>query len=396
MKNTVFVLNDHYLPGYKAGGPIRTISNIVFRLSDHVDFKVITGDRDLGDNEPYSGITIDAWSRGEYSEILYLSPGLRSIILLCRVLITSHYDTLYLNSLFSRKFTMLPLLLFWLKLIPCRQVIVATRGSCATSALGIKRLRKLLFLRIARLIGLFKHIVWHASSEHEAADIINIFGLASDVYTVSAPVVIASDMPALMKDNLVMTRQKHPGAIRIIFLGRIAKMKNLDYALSLFHDLKGDVIFDIYGPSEDKLYWEECTKKIDSLPQNIKVRYCGMVEHDKVNEIFKNYHALLLPTLGENFGHVILEALASGCPVIISNRTPWRNLEIEGIGWDIPLEQVGLFKEALQRCVDMNQADFNSLSEQSMVFSKKIFKDDKIVQKYFELFCPGDNKTAIN
>lgn len=389
MKKTVLILSDYYLPGYKAGGPIRTISNIVFRLSDQIDCKVITGDRDLGDKDPYPGITVNAWSRGEHSEILYLSPGLRSIIQLCRILTTSHFETLYLNSLFSPKFTNLPLLLSWLKLTKFRQVILAPRGECATSALGLKRKRKSLFLRVLKSIGMYNNIVWHASSEHEAADIINIFGLVSDVHAVSAPVVIAPDMPTLIKDNSVITRQKHPGAVRIIFLGRIAKMKNLDYALSLFHDLKGDVIFDIYGPSEDKLYWEECTKEIDTLPQNIKVRYCGVVEHDKVNEIFKNYHVLLLPTLGENFGHVILEALASGCPVIISNRTPWRNLETEGIGWDLPLEQVGLFKEALQRCINMNQEDCDALSAQSRVFSRKIIEDDKIVQKYIELFCPG-------
>lgn len=386
MKKTVFVLNDHYLPGYKAGGPIRTISNIVSRLSDHIDFKVITGDRDLGDTKPYPEITADVWLRGEHSEVLYLSPGLRSTIQLCRVLITSHYDTLYLNSLFSRKFTMLPLLLFWLKLTPCRQVVVASRGSCATSALDIKQLRKSLFLKIARSIGLFKGIVWHASSEHEAADIIALFGRSSDVFTVTAPVVIAPDMPALTLDNSIITRVKLPGAVRIIFLGRIAKMKNLDFALSLLHDLKGEVVFDIYGPSEDKLYWEECTKLIDTLPPNIKVHYCGVVEHDNVNGIFKNYHLLLLPTLGENFGHVILESLVNGCPVIISNRTPWRNLEKEGVGWDLPLEHAALFSEALQRCVEMSQSDYDTLSEQSRTFSRIVVSDDKIVQKHLELF----------
>lgn len=389
MKKTVLILYDYYLPGYKAGGPIRTISNIVSRLSDQIDFKVITGDRDLGDKKPYSGIIVDAWSQGESSEILYLSPGLNSIIILCKLLATSHYDTLYLNSLFSRKFTMLPMLLFWLKIIKCRHVIIAPRGSCAASALGLKRLRKSLFLGISNSIGFFNSVVWHASSEHEAADIIKVFSKNISVSIVSSPIVIAPDMTPLIKDNFSVTRQKLPGALRIIFIGRIAKMKNLDYALSLFHDLKGEVIFDIYGPSEDKMYWEECTKQINTLPKNIKVSYCGVVDHNKVFEIFQNYHVLLLPTLGENFGHVILEALSSGCPVIISNRTPWRNLESMGVGWDIPLERDDLYEGVLQRCVDMNQADYDALSVQSRAFSKNIINDKKIVQKHIDLFCSG-------
>ena len=52
------------------------------------------------------------------------------------------------------------------------------------------------------------------------------------------------------------------------------------------------------------------------------------------------YHFFILPTLGENFGHVFIEALAAGCPLIISNRTPWLELEKKGIGWDIPLENL--------------------------------------------------------
>ena len=38
----------HYLPGYKAGGPIRSIANMVDQLGDEFDFRIVAGDRDLG------------------------------------------------------------------------------------------------------------------------------------------------------------------------------------------------------------------------------------------------------------------------------------------------------------------------------------------------------------
>lgn len=392
MKKTVLVLSEYYLPGYKAGGPIRTVSNIVARLNPHVNFKLITRDRDLGDPHPYSGLKTDTWLGAGHVEIIYLSPGFISSITLCKLLMTTQFDTVYLNELFSPKFSMLPLVLFRLKLTRGSRMVLAPRGSCAKSALSLRSLRKSVFLKVSKGIGLFNNIVWHASSEYEAADIANLFVGETGLNKDSLSIENVPDMPAYIVENNLTGREKRPGVLRIIFLGRIARMKNLHYALALLSDLQGDVIFDIYGPSEDKQYWEECSKQISVLPQNIHVSYCGEIDHIRVASTFPNYHLLLLPTLGENFGHAILEAFSSGCPVIISNQTPWRNLERKGVGWDIPLEGDTIFKEVLQRCVDMSQPEFDKLSEQSRLFSRKIIEDDKIIQQHLELFCAGDNK----
>ena len=57
----------YYLPGFKSGGPVRTISNMVEWLGDEFDFKIITSNCDLGDTKPYpkQGL-LDA-------EVLYVS-----------------------------------------------------------------------------------------------------------------------------------------------------------------------------------------------------------------------------------------------------------------------------------------------------------------------------------
>ena len=64
----------------------------------------------------------------------------------------------------------------------------------------------------------------------------------------------------------------------------------------------------------------------------------GEVKHEKLHALLHEYDVMLLPTLGENFGHAIIEALDAGLPVVISDRTPWRNLEQAGVGADLPLE----------------------------------------------------------
>ena len=66
-------------------------------------------------------------------------------------------------------------------------------------------------------------------------------------------------------------------------------------------------------------------------------RYPGSADHEQVPQIIERYDLFFLPTLGENYGHVIAEALTAGTPVLLSDATPWRNLNSHGIGWDIPL-----------------------------------------------------------
>ncbi len=71
--------------------------------------------------------------------------------------------------------------------------------------------------------------------------------------------------------------------------------------------------------------------------------------------------------MSENFGHVIAEALMVGCPVIISDQTPWTDVNnIEG-GWSIALENPKEFVEAIQIIV-------NASSQEEQKFKNNILK----------------------
>ncbi len=70
-----------------------------------------------------------------------------------------------------------------------------------------------------------------------------------------------------------------------------------------------------------------------------------------------DYDFLVLPTCFENFGHVIVEALTAACPVVLSDTTSWRGLESKRAGFDVPLSDMQLWTQTLQRCVDMGEAE---------------------------------------
>lgn len=377
----ILTLADYYLPGYKAGGPIRTIANLVDRLGDEFQFKIVTADCDFGDTKHYPGIKVDGWNRAGKADVFYTSPNRHSLRDFKRLLCSTEYDALYFNSFLSPHFTIKPLLLRRLRLIPDRPLIVAPRGEFSPGAIGLKRLKKRQYLLAAKMLGLYRGVVWQASSRHEEADIRRWFN--NDV-----PVLVAPNIPLLLHSahELPPKCEKAKGCLNILFLSRVSGMKNLDGALKMLIGLNGQVQFNIYGPMEDKVYWAECRKIISSLPENIKVRYCGSVVHDQVGAVMREHDLFFLPTLGENFGHVILEALVAGCPVLISDQTPWRDLEEKGIGWDLPLDRMKLFLDALQRCVEMDQYEYVKWSERARGYGLQVTKDDGVVEQNRQLF----------
>jgi len=125
---------------------------------------------------------------------------------------------------------------------------------------------------------------------------------------------------------------------------------------------------------------------INRLSENINVLYCGSVKHEDVSRVMQEHDLFLFPTLGENFGHVILEALCGGCPVLISDQSPWRDLEEKGVGWDLPLNKPELFREVLQRCVVMNNEEYLKLSQKAREYGVNVLHDDGAVLQNRRLF----------
>lgn len=69
-KPIILTFVGYYLPGYKAGGPICTLAKTVDSLGDEFQFKIVTTDRDSGDEKPYPGIRIDGWNSVGKADVL--------------------------------------------------------------------------------------------------------------------------------------------------------------------------------------------------------------------------------------------------------------------------------------------------------------------------------------
>lgn len=319
----ILTLADYFLPGFKAGGPIRTIANMVERMGPEYEFLIFTRDRDLGAVSAYPGVQVNTWNTLKTACVFYAAPGFGRFRHLFRVLCSEGHDVLYLNSFFSWRSTLLPLLLLHLGLARKVPVVLAPRGEFSKGALGLKTAKKRLYMLLTRALGLHDSITWQASSEDEAKDIRRAMKLG-DGKVIVAPNLLPVSADDVVVDEKYDTHPRPPGALRVVFLSRISPMKNLDFLLRVLKGINVELKLDIYGPTEDVPYWEKCVQFIAKLPSNIQVEYRGAVSPEDVPGVFRQYDLFVFPTRGENFGHVIIESLNVGTPVLLSDRTPWR------------------------------------------------------------------------
>lgn len=379
-RRRILVLVDWYVPGYKAGGPIRSVANIVNKLKGEFDFSVITRNTDYLDPAPYPGIESDQWVHsGQHVKIWYFSSARLNWKNLLHLLSTEKYDVVYLNSFFSFYFSLLPIFILKYRLQTKARVILAPRGMLAANALNIKKLKKRFLINLSNLVGLHRNIIWHGSSVLEANEIRAVFP--------NAEVKVALNIPTPVEFKW-KERDKAAGEARMFFVSRIAIKKNLQAALLALSNVKTSyrILFDIYGPIDEDTYWEQCKATISRLPGNIQVSYKGALDHSSMQAIMQEYHFMLFPTLNENYGHVILESLASGCPVIISDQTPWRNLEEKRAGWDISLSNMKQFTNVIERCAAMDQQEYNEWSKDAFDYAAGFLYNEEIIRQNKELF----------
>lgn len=373
------ILIDWFLPGTKAGGPVRSVHALVMHLREHFDFYILTTDTDLGETEPYDNIERKKWVQRDGYEIKYLPAAGLTKQMIQQEMLNERYDKIYLNSLYSKWFSIIPLEIAKKKEIT-NKIILAPRGMLGSGAMQIKSLKKKLYLSAAKAYGLFRDVTWHATGEHEKKDILEKIRNESTV-------VVAPNLSWFQVSEKTHV-EKQKGRIELFYLSRIAKVKNLHLALEMLKKMPTDieVNYTIYGPKEDPEYWQKCQKIINALPNNVQVSYGGVIEHENLAEVLCKHHALFLPTSNENFGHSIIESLACGCPVLISDQTPWRELSSKFAGQDLSLKDENGFLKCIVDWANESAAEFAVWQQGARKMASAFYNDPNGKEKYLELF----------
>lgn len=373
---TILIIIGRYLPGYRSGGPIRSIKTLVDRLGEEYDFRVLTADRDLGDHHPYPNIKVREWNTVGVAKVYYVEPGGFDSETVEKL--ACEADLVYLCGCFN-DYARTTLKLKKRGRIKCR-VVIAAMGLFSSGAFHMKYQKKKAYMMALKGLGYFKNVEWSATNEEEAADIRREVGKEAVCH-------IAEDLPR-SPGKIKHITETGKGSLKVVFLSRISPKKNLYFTAKVLQQVKGDIVFDIYGNLEEVSYWKKCKDELKKLPENLKWQYKGEADAEQVVRIFSHYDVFLFPTMSENYGHVIFESMAGGCIPLISDKTPWTAEKMGFCGEVVKLDEenaLGNFAEVVQKYVELPKQDMQKKAGHCIAFTKA-YRTEGAEGQYREMF----------
>lgn len=340
----ILIFMSGFLPGKKYGGPPVSINNFCNLMSEE-DIYIVCTDHDLGEKKRYKDIK-KGWNKRENCNVLYLNDNEYSISSFKKVINKINPDIIYLQSMFS-KATLMGLIAakyFY------KKILLAPRGELDKGAFK-KKYKKVPYIKVLKALGLIDKVYIQSTSPIETDSVIKRLGIDKN------RIFEVDNIPDFPKEKL-RHNKKEVGKLNLIFVSRIVAKKNIKFALECLKHVDGEVKYDIYGPIEDTNYWNECKNIIKKLPENIEVSYKGFIDREDIFNVMSKYDGLLFPTFSENYGQVIAEALLSGCVPIISDQTPWTDINDYKAGYAINLDDKSKYIDVINYLIN---SDFKNL-----------------------------------
>lgn len=383
-RKKILITIDWFLPGTLSGGPVRSYTNLIEHLKDDFEFYIITRNTDYGlDEQPYKDIEPNTWTTlNDYTYVYYMSKNELNTSHLKRVISECQYDVAYINGIYSWWFSILPISILKKQ---DKHIIISARGMLNPQAFSVKGFKKKVFLRIAKTIGLYKGVSFHATNSDESLYIKENIGQKAEVS-------IAPNLPRKAGSNSIGRKILH-APVRFVNVARISIEKGTLTMLEVLKNINKPLVLDLYGPVYDAIYWEKCKAVIKELPNTIQVNYKGVVESESIPKTLQDYDFFVLLSEGENFGHAILEGLSAGCPVLISNLTPWKDLNSQHLGWDVDIKKTSEIVTAFNEALDMSKSQYNNWSKAAFDYAHDFIDNPKVLEQNKALFLSALNKS---
>jgi glycosyltransferase involved in cell wall biosynthesis len=155
-------------------------------------------------------------------------------------------------------------------------------------------------------------------------------------------------------EKLILSSQIS-GNPKFLFVGNLIKRKGVDFILDcLVTEPSGKFQFDIVGDGVESEKLEFLSRKAQN-----EINFLGVKQNSSINEIFKNYDCLILPSRHDGWGAVVNEALTNGLFVLVSEKCGSKSLIMNGING---------------RVFDLNKKSFNNQFN-------KVIRDIEIIRE---------------
>lgn len=376
-KPTILIVTRYFYPGFKAGGPIQSLCNLLPFLTPHFNIKIIAGAFDLMEQEPYQNVPLNIWIIQRVGNIevpVYYTDEKFTWTSYSALVQSVQPAFVYLNEIFGWNYFVLPVLY---SLKNKTRLVICPRGMLQSGALKVKSTKKKLFLACIKYFIKPSLVTWHATTTDEAMDIQNWLGR-------SATIKMASNVPIQPKLDIPI-HQPSFQPLRLVYLSVIAPKKNVLETIQLIQQANIPIQLDIYGAVKEKNYWKNCETAIAASYPNA-IQYKGELPHHLVQSTLQYYDAFILLTKGENFGHAIYESLSVGLPVITSSYTPWSKKIKDYCGWVVDINHPAQAVKIFNQIASTTPQVWKSFQENALALAKQYFEQTPFEAEYLNLF----------
>lgn len=388
MRNKSLIFTDYFLPGYKAGGALKSIFNSINIIKNDTDITLITKGYDVFKRNKYKNVRLNKMISSNGIRIIYIfNIYFPEFFLLLKILLTTNllknckYKTIYLNSFFSPFSSLIPQFLVLIGFLKCNKLVISPRGEITESTMKLKPIRKKMFLYLHIL--LFKLInncklIYHSSSIFESSQISHYLNKEKIIEAIDPPSLISPDLTLYKPDDRLF---------KIVYFSRVDKKKNLLFLINCLKKSSFDFTLklDIIGPICDQSYWLKCNKSLLKLPTNITFEYCGSFSPEEIYKTIPKYDLFVFPTFSENFGHVVFESIRLGTPVLLSKNTPWE-CSVPGIVNTLDLDSYSPWIKEIQKFSTLEMDKRKELAKYISNNVTTIPLFSKIKEQHRELF----------
>ena len=286
---------------------------------------------------------------------------------------------IFINGVYSLFFFILPIVIGLFKI---KKIIISPRGQIAPETLVKKRFLKLFFFKLLTIVqGIIpSKLFWLVTSTRE-----KIFLQFFIQYTHLDVTIVDNLNDIKIKKFSKINKKKN--SLNLFYFSNITQKKNLFDSINIVKNTKNpNIKFNIYGKIIDHSYFKKILHLIKDHPN---IKYKGYIDNNlALEKIFLKHHFLVHHSLGENYGHILVESMAYGLPFISNTSHPFSEVDDNFDGFVLP-------KGLIFQQVDFINKLFTLNNKSYQIYRKKFynfflleiaFKEKKRLKMYYDFF----------
>ena len=254
-------------------------------------------------------------------------------------------------------------------------LIVSPHGMFGSNALGHERLKKALAWRVFQRRDLMSAVAACVNSGLEADDV-RARGYDKPIAVIPHGVRLPSSRRHLARGT---------GAKIALYLGRIHPLKGLLALIQAWAAVRPDGWRLIMAGPDEKGYRRMVQEAIDREGRGGSIELVGAAFGESKARLYESASLFIQPSLSENFGMAIAEALAQGVPVITTKGTPWSAIVQEGCGWWVASTGPEI-AAAIREASSLPDGELQAMGLRGRIFVEKNFTWGKVVTMLVALY----------